>query len=397
MLLGWRIRYIDSRDRRVKDRDLWLDTDALPAREKAAVEFIYAVGSEEWKQRMPCYRHLFHDGGISEEDLNTLAVKCGVGGSFCLRDYLEDENGKRLTWKEAAVILTGSANAVMFPPGTPEHMIQLAFAEKPPIPIDKVSVSKESLEVMKRFAHDLREMLASTFYTEGPGTLQGDYRVETAATHEEIRSFLMIFRRLYMRKEPANYSKATKAFAQVIDGHPLAIWLTAETQQYEDLLKGEPQFLFFRADSKRAFCRKRLIDVFLYTQYAHQPDETRQKQFSACLAAVDGKRPLLTWLFFSVVWECALHMRNAGVLIVDLYDRYCKFHKVSGHVLPSVLEDNPGLGTLEKKEARQARLLREKADDLAIELWKEAGSPAEGHTQFLDEACEQIKAQMRME
>ena len=40
MLLFWRIKYLDSRDRQFKDRDLTLDTTTLDAVDRAAIEAI---------------------------------------------------------------------------------------------------------------------------------------------------------------------------------------------------------------------------------------------------------------------------------------------------------------------------------------------------------------------
>ena len=94
------------------------------------------------------------------------------------------------------------------------------------------------------------------------------------------------------------------------------------------------------------------------------------------------------------LWRCSLHIRNAGVIIADFYDRYCQWHQVSCGVLDSVSSENVGIGALEKKEAQQGRVLREKAEELASAIWKDKGRPEGGPMQFLQQAREQLKAAM---
>src|SRR4051812_21386560 len=115
-----------------------------------------------------------------------------------------------------AVALTGDPDAVLFPAGTEQHIIEYALAERRPIPIYKISLSQDQLKILGYFVRDLRELLASAFYKDGPGELTStDSRgptLQTAVSDEEIRSFVTIFRRLYMENEPANFLKAVAVF-----------------------------------------------------------------------------------------------------------------------------------------------------------------------------------------
>ena len=140
------------------------------------------------------------------------------------------------------------------------------------------------------------------------------------------------------------------------------------------------------------FTRKRLIHSNIYTQYAHQPNEGRTRQFNKCLAAVGGDRPFLTWLFLNEIWECALDFHNAGVVIAKFYDRYCQSRNITPTVLPSLQTDHPGFGMLEKKADQETRILREKAEELARALWEQAGRPVGGHAAWVKPALEQLKA-----
>ena len=83
---------------------------------------------------------------------------------------------------------------------------------------------------------------------------------------------------------------------------------------------------------------------------------------------------------------------NAGRVIADFYERYRQHHKAPDGIVPSLRDRQTGLGALEKKEAQEARILQEKADELAKSLWEHAGQPAGGYAMFAITALEQLKA-----
>jgi len=395
MLLFWRIRYLDRRDRQFKDRDLWLDTKTLDPVTRAAVELCDEMERPGRGPRMLRYRHLFREKTFSGDEMDGMVHRCGGVNAFCLPDYFEDENGQELTWKQMALALTGDPNAAIFPAGMKKHDIDYVLADKRPVPIDQVSLSPENLSILGYFSRDVREILASSFLREGPGTLKRlgtVFLLQTAVTDEEIRSFVTVFRRLYLQKEPANFLKAVAVFGEVTQGYPLAGWVKGIEGEYRRELDAKPDLAPIAGREKWSFSRKRLIDVFLYTQYAHQPDDKRTRQFEECLAEVGSSRPMLTWLFLGALWQCSLHMHNAGVMIADFYHLYCRFHKVSPSILASVSSSIPGLGMLEKKEDRQARIFREKSEELAMTIWQNSGRPQGGPTQFLLQARAQLSA-----
>jgi hypothetical protein len=203
-----------------------------------------------------------------------------------------------------------------------------------------------------------------------------------------------------MSKERAGFIKAAKVFARAVQGHPLGTWARGVARAYAADLDSCPTLFQFGGQLNRPFTRKRLIDIFLYTQYAHQPNATpnrkddRAHQYRECLAAVGDRKALLTWLFLYALWECSLHMRNAGVPIANFYDRYCQAHPGACDVLESVAKDNPGIGKLEKREDREQRLFDASVARLATQLWEQGGRPAGGHAQFVAEARAQLTAAM---
>ena len=286
MLLFWRIRYLDTRDKQFKNRDLWLETDTLDPITKAAVEATHDLEDPGRGRGMLRYKHLFGEEDYSAAHLNELCARHGGMKGVFIHDYFEDENGKELTNKEMAVVVSGNPDAVMFPAGAKQYDIDYVLAEKRAIPIDQISLSADALNVLGYFTRDLREMLASAFYKDGPGKIVGspgsEPVLQTAVTDEEIRSFVTIFRRLYMEKEPANFLRAVEVFTDAIDGYPLANWIRGIAGEYEAELDSQPDFVPFLGRRNCPFTRKRLIDVFLYTQYAHQPDERRAREFQEC-------------------------------------------------------------------------------------------------------------------
>jgi hypothetical protein len=298
-----------------------------------------------------------------------------------------------------AQILTGSPTARVFPSGAQQHDIELMLAEPKPIPLASVSLSPEDTRLLGYYVRDLQEMMNSAFMKDGPGSLKSSSgfmspssnpTLETAATDDEIRSFVTIFRRLYMEKEPANFQKAVSVFLKALADHPYSKWVEDTAKQYENHLASVPEARPFVPPGICTFTTKRLIDVFLYTQYAHQPDERRQRQFGECLTELHGKRAVLTWMYLTEMWKCALEMGNAGRVIAWWFKHYCDHHSVSPDVLNSLRDDHSGLGAAEKEEDRRKRLFREKVEQLAADLWEQAGRPNGGPSQFLVSARAQL-------
>lgn len=400
MLIFWRIRYFDRTDKQFKDRDLFLDTAALPPAKRAAVEFLAESKSSGNDREVLKFRSLFAEGSWNdwgEKRLNTI----GEMKSFSLHHYFEDENGGEITMAEIGPILTGDPNTVLVPSGAKQHDIDYMFAEKPPVPVAEVTLSTDEIRLFGYFVRDLEELRASALMKDGAGTISkggtlpvlanGDYHHQTAVTDDEIRSFMTIFRRLYMEKEPANFVKAASLFEKTLGTHPLGKWVKGVADEYGAHLQTLPEFRPFMQGTTITFNAKRLIDVFLHTQYAHQPDERRQRQFTECLQQVGGKRNFLTWLFLNEVWTCGLEIGNAGRVIAGWFKHYCDHHGITPDVLNSLRAEHTGLGTAEKKEARKARLLREKVEVLELELWIQAGKPEGGPVQFRLIAQQQLK------
>lgn len=394
MILFWRIRYHDSADKQFKDRDLWLDTASLDPTLRAKVELCNELRESGDGREMLQYRHLFKEKSQTEEEMSELVKRAGRFDSVFIHDYFEDEHGNEMRGQAMAKAVTGSDTAILFPPGSKQHDIDFALAEKRPIAIDQLAVTPEQLSVLGYFSRDMRQMVGTAFFKDGPGTLSysgnDDGLVQTAVTNEEIDSFVMIFRRLYMTKDPANFLHAVGTYADVVGDHPIVAWVKGNAAEYEKNLGDVPHFVPHASELTDSFTCKRIIDVFLYTRYAHQPDPRRQRQYDECLSQLNGRSGLLFWLFLMQLQKCACHMRNAGQMIVKLYDCLCEQQGVVPPVLKPVSDEHPTIGTLEKRKDREIRLRREKTEELADALWREGGCPEGGPEEFMQQAQEQL-------
>jgi hypothetical protein len=400
--LYWKIRYLDRSDRTFKDRWLFLDIHTLDARTRAAVEFVVENHKHGFDREIVRFRHLF-----SERDVEALKqVLQSPGGAQGIGpiEYFEDESGTELTPHEVGQILTGSVTAIFVPSGTKQHDLDLMLAEKRPLPVESVSLTSEELRLLGYFVRDLRELLQSALLKDGGGTISrggalpplahDDYHHETAVTDDEIRSFVTIFRRLYMQDEPANFAKAVELFARVVGDHPLGRWVKGVESDYTAHLAGPPEPRPFFGTTP-TFNVKRLIDVFIYTQYAHQPDKRRQRQFSECLSQLGGRKNLLAWLFLNHLCDCAQKMGRAGRVVATWFTQYCEHHRITPDVLGSLGAEHAGLGVAEKQEDRIARIFQEKVEDLSLELWTRAGRPEGGPQRFESAAERELKDALR--
>lgn len=397
MRLFWRIRYLDSRDKEFKDRDLWLDTETLDPIIRAAVEATEDMkkpgGGREWLK----FQHYFTEDNPYDGDSTDTPFHGSISTVGPL-DYFEDEDGNELTRNQMAVVLTGNPNAVMLPSGTKQYEIDFILAKQRPIQLDQISLSPEQLKCLGYFARDLRELLAAALFKDGPGRLTDctgpNPRLQTQATDEEIRSFITIFRRLYMKKEPGNFVEAVAVFVDANNDNPIAGRINGIAREYLNGLDKSPRIIPMLGCQDLPFTRKQLIDVFMYTQYLHQPSKDRTRQFGEYLQAVGNRRELLTWIFLCDLWACSLHIGNAGRIIVDFYERYCDHHNVSASIISAASDECPGIGTLEKRQDRNDRVLRERTEELAQNLWENAGRPQAGLEAFRNKASVQLREVM---
>ena len=264
-------------------------------------------------------------------------------------------------------------------------------------PIDSISVSQDELDLLGLFERDLAELSNSSLIREGPRTISASGslsnvnsppKLATAVTDEEIRSYITIFRRLYMEREPANFRKTCDLVSNKIHMHPCGDWLSGAKEQFEQRLNSsanKPPFV-----SGVSFSRKRLVDIFLYTQYAHQPDERRKRQYLDCLEQMSQREEMLTWMFLTEIWGLGIEIICAGRFMCGWTRQYCQFHSVSPSIIDSVSSNSYGIGELETTDARMSRTFEEKALKVAESIWNSEGKPQGGPHVFMDEARRKV-------
>jgi len=288
MIVFWRVRYLDRNDKEFKDRDLFLDTTTLDPAQKAAVEL--AIEAEICFQRdFLKYRRLFQEE-TPNQSIESMVQHAGRFQSLSIPDYFEDENGNELSSHEMGPALTGNPNAILIPNGAEKHDIDFMLSEPQPIPVAEVTLSEDDLRLLAYFVRDVRELSESAFLKNGPGRLSGsgsihspgnDPVLETAVTDDEIRSYVTIFRRLFMANDESNFVKAAAAFASAVGDCPHGTWVAGVRDAHKTRLEEVVGFYLFVPPGQCTFRRKQLLDVFIYTQYAHQPRKNREKQYGS--------------------------------------------------------------------------------------------------------------------
>ncbi len=388
MFLFWNVRYVDRLAREFKDRELCLDTETLEPALRMAVE-LTAEKQRPFGRDMLKYRALFRarDEDMTFPDHQTL-ISCGVG------DYFEEEDGIEISLTQAAEIITGEPVPFLVPSGTKQYEIEYRLNAHIPIPCDEIDLTDEAVRLFAYFSRDMEELISTVFYSEGPGSFRfpvknRDIIHTTSVSGDEIRAHLMVFRRLYMAKEPANILKASVAFQLALSGNPISSLVNGRINEYEVELASVPNVPHSDLIPVQ-FQAKRLIDAVMYTKYLHQPNSDREQQFFECLQQVGGRENYLNWLFLSQLHSLSMRMRNAGLVISSWFGDWCKHRNVSPNVVSTI--DHDGIGACETKTDRDARLFRDKVKELEMALWRQANKPDGGPIQFRQQATTQIQA-----
>ncbi|AQQ71170.1 hypothetical protein SMSP2_01536 [Limihaloglobus sulfuriphilus] len=392
MFLFWNIRYFDSRDKKYKDRGLSLDTGTLDLPTRLAIEAVYETKESSYNREFLRWRQLFSECNL--EDISSSHGHYNNIGSIFIIDYFEDENGNEITLSEISRITSGDANSIIFPAGTPPHYVEYALSPDKKLNISDLSFNQEEIKALAYFKRDLDNLIQTAFFKErSPATLSStsnQFKLTTSVTEEEIKSFILVYRRFYMVSEPYNFNKTVELFCEKLPSHPLIKWIRATEQEYLHHLDNIPSFTPQTNNSQISFKVKRLIDVFLYTQYVHQPDERRARQYAECLAVLNRNEDYLLWLFLSEIKISAIHIYNAGKCIVGVFNRYCKENVISNAIV-DIVSSGSGIGSQEKQAHKEQRIFTAKVEELAEHLWREDGCPEVGTRFYRKQAEEQLR------
>ncbi len=393
MLFFWRIRYLDSRDKQWKNRDLYLDTNELSPAKKILVESASEVESSTGDRWALKFRDLFQEDTLTFRERLALGQDVAAFSGFCVPDYFEDENGKPIPPHKMGAMLTGDPNVISFPSYYRPHDIELCLSSKPELDFNKISLTQDEVDCFALFVRDVKELCASEFHKNNIGTLTvsgGSDKLETPTTPDEIRSFVTVFRRLYMTKEPGCFVNAVTLFANKVP-HPLAKWMQGELADYEHELKSQSPYFLARPGAATTFTCKKILDAFIYgTHYAHQPQPDASRKYRECLTQVRSEAAL-EYDFFVAMRCFSSHFTSSLTYIDWFLTEYCKVKKVKPSFSVSGLHEQSGLGAVEKKEAKINRILKQRADELGSRLWEEAGRPAGELAQYRSKAEGQLR------
>ena len=200
----------------------------------------------------------------------------------------------------------------------------------------------------------------------------------------------MVFRRLYMKGDLAHTQKAAEVFCRLAAGHWTARWVESMLRRFDDRLGKPPECLPFSANVPLTFTTKRLLDAFIYTRFAHQPDARRARHYEACLAEVHGEKEMLAWMFLSALFECSLDIRNIGVEIARFFHHHVEQNARTLEGLSPLDQEHSGIGTLESKLHRYHRLRSCAVSRLAHELAQQHGLSGSDAEQFLSQAGREL-------
>jgi hypothetical protein len=246
---------------------------------------------------------------------------------------------------------------------------------------------------MSLFLRDIKELRQNSFY-ERNATIRsvGDTLTLETISVDLIRSFIVIFRRLYMsgKHDVGNFRDSCNIYCSRFWNQRVIDWVAEERRLY-DLFLDEPAAKVAGTKPVFSFSNKRLIDVFLYTRFAHHPNESRTRQLKQMREEV-GSDEWLEFMFYSVVQQAAITYCNVSQYIAFEMDGYWKVGGLqpSADTTPFCNAGDRGVLRTAKEESEER--IRKRAERLGEDLWKIAGSPANALPQFVEDAMRQLSA-----
>lgn len=375
----WKVCYYDSSSKRFAQKMLFVDTDKLAPVEKHAIEMIVERQDMATARDMLGFRQLF-------SEMEKTGSKRSSMRGFSMLSYFEDEQGIEIPLAKVGPMMTGNPDAVLAPILFDDADVKLMLSGSVDFDYSVISLSSEELRVLSYYLRDVEELRQTEFYNDGPGTLSfgNPCEIKTGVSMDEIRSCVQVFRRLYMQKEPANLCKAAEIFVKALKLHPLANWVESKVSEYSSDLQAPPSEPMLQLTLD--FTTKRLIDVYLYTLFVHQPDSKRERQFKSCLKSVNDDEHLLLWLFLNALQECICTYVNIELYLRIWFDGYVLYKSESVDIVESLRRSHPGVGLIEKKDERLKRIFDETIGKIAESLWIEEGRPVCGPGAYVKRA-----------
>lgn len=380
LLINVRVAQPDS----WSDRDLSVDTNSLAPVDKHRLELL--VEEERLNaQVFPSWRRVFNEESSKSNESEWQDYHGEIHG-MCILNYFEDLAGNPLTIQDALRIVTQDPEIRILPHGFRPHDLVLAESDNSPIPEDPLSYfmfTQAEVDAIALFLRDVKELKQSPLYATHPRihSCGNSMRLETISV-DLIRSFMTVFRRLYMTGEPGNFRDACKLYCSRFWNKHLIDWVAEERRLHDEFLS-EPASKLRGMQPAYSFNNKRLIDVFLYTRFAHQPNATRANQLRRMRKEV-GNDEWLEFMFLSTVKEAAMTYSNVSQYIAFEMDGYWKIGGIRPSVDTNPYCDDGYRGTQLTAEQLAEQRLMTQSEKLGNDLWREAGSSANKLPNFIE-------------
>jgi len=373
----WKIERFNRSTKERSEKWLRLDTATLDAVLRHKVEWCLERHSI-FSRDILRYRCLFQHAIESVQESWEADGSHDRWRLIAVHDYAEDDEDKEISFTEIARIVTGEPDILLVPPGMRPHDMQLHYLASntplPPNPLDHIHLTQQEIDTLAYYLRDATELKEEHFFRNPPSLhAQGNQQWLETIPVENIRSFVIVFRKMYMDGEPGNYVKACDVYVRHFLNKRVTDWVSAERRLYEDFLSKQASF-FPGMNPPYSFTNKCLIDAFLYTKFIHQPQERRIRQFHGFLQEV-GNADRLEFACYNAMLELGRYYSRLQWVLSSELPAYLNHTGARPSFDSPPFVNAGGRGSRLTKEELEAKQLHERAERLGYELWTKEGKP----------------------
>jgi len=370
MYIIWNIFRV-NRKNRIKSRvSLFLNLNDCEPKTRIKLEMAIESSPKD-RSVIIVHKYLFRE--YSNEDLSNLPKSERVCGICLEPPYYEDETGQEISMNEAITIEHNIApQHIVILPHQP-YMQNYVLSQDTPCPKNYpqcVNFTEDEIKSLSYFCRDFKELKAKLFY-RNPPSFHSSFdgcRLESLSV-DQIQAYIMVFRRLYMSKESGNFLNACTIFASKYYNIRINNWIRGGADEYSSFLNEKPIFPL----QNFSFNNKSLIDTFLYTKFAHQPDEKKCERYAKMV--VEAKNELfLEYQFYETLHNAVIIMANTAQFIIPLFEKWQNDSQQKVELLTRPFLNTDGRGTQLTVEEKHQNQIQEKSEKLGNELWVQAGS-----------------------
>jgi hypothetical protein len=189
------------------------------------------------------------------------------------------------------------------------------------------TLTQDEIDALGFFLRDITEIRASRFCQHNAFSLNSHpERLETIPA-EFIKAFFVVFRRMYMAQEKGNFVTACDIVAPKVNTL-IGDIIRHHRDEYQTNLNSTPRNVLPFVAGTVSFTTKELIDAFLYTKIAHQPQPRSIARWKTFVAQV-GTEVRLEFLLYMSVMTLLCHIVNAAGWIEqyrNAYEQLYGFH-----------------------------------------------------------------------